>query len=312
MSAHSTSSAASDAAAAGSWRPAPGDGSRDLLFGFVAAMAVMVPILAFGGNEVYQTYQRQEKARVAMLKLQRAHADLLAGSPLGTLPVAETAHGRDIFASACVACHGQDAKGIKGLGKDLTISNFVAAQDDAQLHQFLLTGRPDAKPIGMPPKAGRDDLSDSDLKHVVLYVRGLQDSRRMPELPAPVLASEPTDSEKAAAMQAAGGDAELAQYIASGNKLFHSLCVACHGKGGIGIKGNGKALVNNEFIRSLNDDELLGFVKQGRAPSDPKNTTGIQMPPKGGNPALKDDDILDIISYLRTLEGNTPTKTATK
>ena len=49
------------------------------------------------------------------------------------------------------------------------------------------------------------------------------------------------------------------------------------------------------------DDALLAFIKQGRSPSDPKNTTGIQMPPKGGNPAMSDDDILDVIAYLRTM-----------
>jgi disulfide bond formation protein DsbB len=34
---------------------------------------------------------------------------------------------------------------------------------------------------------------------------------------------------------------------------------------------------------------------------DPLNTTGIDMPGKGGNPALTDDNILAIIAYLRTL-----------
>ena len=72
------------------------------------------------------------------------------------------------------------------------------------------------------------------------------------------------------------------------------------------VDRHGKALANNEFIRSLDDDSLLAFIKQGRSPSDPKNTTGIQMPPKGGNPAMSDDDILDVIAYLRTLQGTKP------
>ncbi|MCH8852707.1 MAG: cytochrome c oxidase subunit 3 [Planctomycetes bacterium] len=38
-------------------------------------------------------------------------------------------------------------------------------------------------------------------------------------------------------------------------------------------------------------------------PFDPENTTGIQMPPRGGNPMLKDDDLLRIVGYLRTFEG---------
>ena len=49
------------------------------------------------------------------------------------------------------------------------------------------------------------------------------------------------------------------------------------------------------------DDDALAFVKKGRSTSDPLNTTKVDMPPKGGNPALSDDDVLDIISYLRFL-----------
>jgi hypothetical protein len=50
------------------------------------------------------------------------------------------------------------------------------------------------------------------------------------------------------------------------------------------------------------DAELLEFVKTGRPVGDPLNTTGVDMPPKGGNPALSDVQILDIIAHIRTLQ----------
>lgn len=87
-----------------------------------------------------------------------------------------------------------------------------------------------------------------------------------------------------------------------GKELFTGTCMACHGEGGIGIEGLGKNMVTSEFIRGLSDAELLAFVKTGRSMSDPANTTGVDMPLKGGNPALTDDDILDIIAYIRQLE----------
>src|SRR5262249_38319697 len=46
----------------------------------------------------------------------------------------------------------------------------------------------------------------------------------------------------------------------------------------------------------------LDFVKVGRQPWDPLNTTKVQMPPRGGNPMLSDDDLRDIIAYVRTLQ----------
>ncbi len=233
----------------------------------------------------------------------------LATLPAGKLvEVEEAIHGRDIFRNVCGVCHAPNGFGMPGLGKDLVHSDFIADTNDDALAAFIERGRDVNDPlnstkIAMPPKGGNPALTPADLQAVVSYVRGLQDPRRMPELPPwapkPVVLSE---QDKAEALAAAGGDAELAAYIANGNKLFHATCIACHGQAGVGIAGNGKTLQGNEFIQSLDDDKLLEFVKQGRMPTDPKNTTGIQMPPKGGNPAMSDDDILDVIAYLRTLQ----------
>ena len=88
----------------------------------------------------------------------------------------------------------------------------------------------------------------------------------------------------------------------AGEEKFNEVCIACHGAGGIGIDGLGKDMTSSEFIAGLSDEEMLAFVKIGRPISDSLNTTGVDMPPKGGNPALSDDQILDIIGYIRTLQ----------
>jgi hypothetical protein len=61
-------------------------------------------------------------------------------------------------------------------------------------------------------------------------------------------------------------------------------------------------MVNSEFIRSKSDDELLAFLKVGRAPWDPENTTKVQMPPRGGNPTLDDQKLRDVIAFLRLVQ----------
>lgn len=285
--------------------PPKNSGLRQVGIAFLWACLMMVPILGTGGGLMYSDWREKEDLRLAAIWESQAYERLIADAPGPMLPVADAVHGRELFASVCFACHGFDGKGVQGLGKSLIESDFFAHRTDDQMREFLMTGRPDARPVGMPPKGGREDLTDADLQHIVAYVRGLQDPRRMPDLPEVVVAP-PSEAQKAAALTAAGGDVELAGYIASGNKLFHSTCIACHGKGGVGVQGNGKALAANSFIKSLDDDGLLVFVKQGRLPSDPQSTTGIQMPPKGGNPALSDDDLLDIIAYLRTLQNEKP------
>ena len=87
-----------------------------------------------------------------------------------------------------------------------------------------------------------------------------------------------------------------------GGVVWSSTCRSCHGQGGEGIPGQGKDIRGSEFIAQRSDEELLDFVRVGRMPFDPLNTTGIQMPPKGGNPLLKDQDLLDAIAFLRTFE----------
>ena len=99
-------------------------------------------------------------------------------------------------------------------------------------------------------------------------------------------------------------DAEMASTgdPVAGEELFNQVCVTCHGPEGEGIEGLGKPFQTSEFIRTHSDEELLTFIKEGRPISDPENTTGVDMPPKGGNPALTDAQIMDIIAYIRTLQ----------
>ncbi len=90
--------------------------------------------------------------------------------------------------------------------------------------------------------------------------------------------------------------------VAAGETIFKGTCATCHGPDALGIEGLGKALVDNAFVQSNSDDEMVAFLKVGRPASDPLNTTGLDMPSRGGNPSLDDDDLLDVVAYLRTLQ----------
>ena len=89
---------------------------------------------------------------------------------------------------------------------------------------------------------------------------------------------------------------------ATGEKLFATSCATCHGSDGAGVRGLGKDLTSGEFVSSKTDDELVEFIKVGRPADDPLNTTGVTMLPKGGNLALTDQDLKDIVAYIRTLQ----------
>lgn len=95
--------------------------------------------------------------------------------------------------------------------------------------------------------------------------------------------------------------ADPAGDVAAGKEVFAGTCSACHGPEGKGVPGLGKNMTTSEFIAGKTDAELVAFIKVGRDPSDPLNTTGVAMPPKGGNPALSDDDLFDVVAFIRTI-----------
>ncbi|NHZ71569.1 MAG: c-type cytochrome [Aquificales bacterium] len=111
-----------------------------------------------------------------------------------------------------------------------------------------------------------------------------------------------SESSSSSASEPAAEEAVAVGDPTHGEELFVATCLACHGEGGVGIEGLGKDMTTSEFIKGLSDAELLAFIKVGRSTTDEANTTGVDMPLKGGNPALTDDDLNDIIAYMRTLE----------
>jgi hypothetical protein len=57
-------------------------------------------------------------------------------------------------------------------------------------------------------------------------------------------------------------------------------------------------------VRDTSDADLLAFIKRGRPVADPANTTGVPMPAKGGNQSLSNEELLEIIAYLRANHQN--------
>ena len=101
--------------------------------------------------------------------------------------------------------------------------------------------------------------------------------------------------------QSAPASAKKAPDAAKGKTLFASTCAACHGPEGKGMPKLGKDLTKSTFVKQKTDDELVAFIKVGRRPYDPLNTTKVDMPPKGGNPALQESHMRDIIAYMRSI-----------
>jgi len=211
----------------------------------------------------------------------------------GSAPVADL--GTATFNQSCAVCHSPTGDGIPGLGKPLRNSAFVQSQSDEELFRLVVDGRSPTDPlnttgVAMYPRAGNPALSDNAIHAVVGYVRTLQDPDA-PHVSLDPWIIAPTDT-------ADSGE------VAIGQTEFIASCSACHGRSGEGVDNLGKPLADNEFIQSKTDKELMTFVKMGRSSWDPANTTGLDMPSKGGNPALSDEDIDKIIQYIRSRQSD--------
>ncbi len=97
------------------------------------------------------------------------------------------------------------------------------------------------------------------------------------------------------------GPTYSAEDIVQGQEFFVSTCSACHGPDAKGLPNLGKDLTTSEYVRDNADDSLMTLLKEGRPSGHELNTTGVDMPPKGGNPSLSDDDLMTIIAYLRSI-----------
>jgi disulfide bond formation protein DsbB len=112
--------------------------------------------------------------------------------------------------------------------------------------------------------------------------------------------SDTTVAATTATTTGGGTDAAFGDPV-NGAALYQGSCQACHGPEGTGIEGLGKPWVGSEFINSTSNEDMVEFLKVGRPSDDPLNTTGIAMLPRGGNPSLTDDDLKDLVAYMRTL-----------
>jgi len=90
--------------------------------------------------------------------------------------------------------------------------------------------------------------------------------------------------------------------VDTGIALWMATCRSCHGVKGEGVAGQGIDQRGSAFIASKSDAELAQFIAAGRPPNDPSNKTGLQMPPRGGNPLLSDADLRHIVAYVRTFD----------
>jgi len=80
-----------------------------------------------------------------------------------------------------------------------------------------------------------------------------------------------------------------------GAQVYQETCVVCHGEDGRGAL-EGVPNLTDPRGRLAKPDELLvrNMIEGFQSPGSP-----MPMPPKGGNPDLSDQDMVDVLAYMR-------------
>jgi mono/diheme cytochrome c family protein len=122
------------------------------------------------------------RLRVILLSVFLAPPARAAAQGTDSLPAGVTAaliiEGKTVFSGPglCTACHGPDAKGVKGLGPNLTDSEWLHSNGAYQaLVAQITSGVPADKSttgVAMPPKGG-GPLTDAQVRAVAAYVWSL-------------------------------------------------------------------------------------------------------------------------------------------
>lgn len=80
--------------------------------------------------------------------------------------------GKAVYDKTCIACHGTDGKGALPGVPDFTKSDGRLSKADEMLLQNITDGfQSPGSPMAMPAKGGNVNLTDGDIKAVLVYLR---------------------------------------------------------------------------------------------------------------------------------------------
>ncbi|MBI2881045.1 MAG: c-type cytochrome [Candidatus Tectomicrobia bacterium] len=189
--------------------------------------------------------------------------------------------GRKLYLTQCAACHGQNGEGAIGL--PLNLQSFLSVAPEGYIRRSIFYGR---LPRQMPPYASV--LKKEEIEAISAYVRSWQ------------------------VRDYVGLDVKrVAGSVSNGKLLFNGLCAGCHGSDGLGgpqVGGGhvtnamagyaGPALNNPGFLKSATDGYIKATMMQGRVGTP----MGAYLKGKQGMVELAEEEINDIVAYIRTWE----------
>lgn len=182
--------------------------------------------------------------------------------------------GEILYQQGCVQCHGPEGRG--GVGAQLANQVFLDSASDEFLYQSIAYGKAGTAMRGFlkgKSAGAMMELSPADIDNLIAYLRAQQGKARVEPLMRP----------------------QQAVSLVRGKEVYENAgaCAKCHGTFGEG--GSGPALGNHEFLQVASDGYLTATIVLGR------ERTPMLPFSRGGNVALSEEDLQDVVAYVRSL-----------
>lgn len=208
--------------------------------------------------------------------------------------------GVQVYKAACAACHDAGAAGAPKLGDSAGWASRIATGLEALVHSAV-NGKG-----AMPAKGGNAALTEAEITRAVVYMANeaggkfaepkLEEAAPAASASAPAAAAPaPAPMEVPAIAAPAYDDAPVAAAPApaaaaagiDGQAVYNKACAACHA---MGVAGAPKFGDKGQWAPRISAglDTLVDHAIKGKG----------AMPPKGGNPALKDAEIKAAVEVM--------------
>jgi cytochrome c5 len=264
----------------------------------VVALAFIVPIVIIGLLSQLLTSTPHDTSGDEQRVLERI-------KPVGTVVMADASAphgnltGEQVYGQVCKTCHEAGLAGAPKSGDKAAWTPRIA-QGEKSLVAHAVGGFQGKSGV-MPPKGGNTDLTDDEVHRAVVYLAN-QVGAGWKEPAVPAVAAAPAAAAPTAAVASTATSAPAAAPAApaaasataapvgtkaDGKAVYEKTCSVCHATGLAGApKFGDKAAWATRIATGA--DALHNSALHG------KNA----MPPKGGNLALTDADVMAAVDYM--------------
>jgi cytochrome c oxidase cbb3-type subunit 3 len=179
--------------------------------------------------------------------------------------------GEKVYQQQCTTCHGNTGKGEGAQpGTALNNQHFLSTVSDKDLSNYIKHGRSGTQMPGY-----KSTIKDMDLKDLVAYIRSWQ-----------------SEEIKLSAPKVINGNTE------NGVRLYKTYCLTCHGENAAGMQKMGPSLSSPEYLKFTSDKQIWITTAYGREDT----RMGPSLKGLAGVRQLKEKEITDIVSYIRSLQ----------